>query len=187
MPAVSSFMVPLGSPAPDFALQSIEQTTVRKQDFADAPALLVMFLSNHCPYVRHLERELGEALAAYPHLGVVAICSNDTVNYPDDAAARLREQRARAGWNFPYLIDETQQVAKDYRAACTPDFFLYDREHRLAYRGAFDHSTPGNGKPVTGELLRAAIDAVLAGEKPAEPQQPSLGCSIKWRPGNEPA
>jgi peroxiredoxin len=184
--AVSSFMVPLGTPAPDFALQSLDGTTVRRDDFADAPALLVMFLSNHCPYVRHLEAELGRLLDAYPHLGVVGICSNDTDNYPDDAAKYLREQRARAGWNFPYLVDESQQVAKDYRAACTPDFFLYGRDGKLAYRGAFDWSTPGNGKPVTGELLRAALDAVLAGNAVPEPHQPSVGCSIKWRPDNEP-
>ncbi len=185
--AVSSFMVPLGATAPDFTLPSIEQTTVSRSQFKDAPALLVMFLSNHCPYVRHLETALGELIDDHPQLGVVAICSNDTENYPDDAAPQLREQRARAGWNFPYLIDETQQVAREYRAACTPDFFLYDRDGQLVYRGAFDHSTPGNGKPVTGELLRAAIASALAGEAAPEPQQPSVGCSIKWRPGNEPS
>ena len=184
--AVSSFMVPLGTPAPDFALPCLDGTTIRRDDFADAPALLVMFLSNHCPYVRHIETALGALIREYPQLGAVAICSNDTENYPDDAAPYLREQRARAGFTFPYLIDESQQVAKDYRAACTPDFFLYDRNGALAYRGAFDYSTPGNGKPVTGELLRAAIDNVLAGKPVPEPHKPSLGCSIKWRPGNEP-
>ncbi|MGH3656308.1 MAG: thioredoxin family protein [Micromonosporaceae bacterium] len=184
--AASSFMVPLGSPVPEFALPSLDGTTISRGNFADAPALLVMFLSNHCPYVRHLEAELGKLLDGYPQLGTVAICSNDTANYPDDAAKYLREQRARAGFTFPYLLDEDQLVAKDFRAACTPDFFLYDREEKLAYRGAFDYSTPGNDKPVTGELLRSAIDAVLAGEPVAEPHQPSVGCSIKWRPGNEP-
>ncbi|HEX6074516.1 MAG TPA: thioredoxin family protein [Micromonosporaceae bacterium] len=184
--AVSSFMVPLRSPVPDFALESVEGTTIRRDDFADAPALLVMFLSNHCPYVRHLEAALGKLLAGYPQLGVVGICSNDTENYPEDAPQHMREQRARANWNFPYLFDPTQQVAKDFRAACTPDFFLYDRAGTLAYRGAFDESTPGNRNPVTGHLLRDAIEAVLAGQPVPEPHRPSLGCSIKWRPGNEP-
>lgn len=184
--AVSSFMVPLGSPVPDFALQALEGATIRRADFADAPGLLVMFLSNHCPYVRHLEASLGKLLDAYPQLGVVGVCSNDIENYPDDAPQYLREQRARAGWNFPYLLDTDQQVAKDFRAACTPDFFLYDRRGELAYRGAFDESTPGNGNPVTGDLLRAAMDAVLADRPVPEPHRPSLGCSIKWRLGNEP-
>lgn len=185
--AVSSFMVPLGSKVPDFALPSLDGPTIGRGDFADAPALLVIFLSNHCPYVRHLESGLGELIAAYPQIGVVGICSNDTENYPDDAARYLREQRARAGWNFPYLVDESQQAAKDFRAACTPDFFLYGSDGTLAYRGAFDYSRPGNDKPLTGELLRHAIDTVLAGGSVPEPHQPSVGCSIKWRPGNEPA
>ncbi|MGH3738915.1 MAG: thioredoxin family protein [Micromonosporaceae bacterium] len=185
--AVSSFMVPLGSEVPDFALPSLDGPTIALSDFADAPALLVIFLSNHCPYVRHLETGLGAALEDYPQIGVVGICSNDTVNYPDDAAKYLREQRARAGWNFPYLIDESQRTAKDFRAACTPDFFLYDGQGRLAYRGAFDHSRPGNDQPVTGELLRSAFDTVLGGGSVPEPHQPSVGCSIKWRPGNEPS
>jgi peroxiredoxin len=184
--AVSSFMVPLGTPAPDFALESLEGTTIRRADFADAPALLVMFLSNHCPYVRHIEAALGKLLAAYPQLGVVGICSNDIENYPDDAPAHMREQRTRANWNFPYLFDATQQVAKEFRAACTPDFFLYDRHGKLAYRGAFDESTPGNQNPVTGHLLQLAIEAALAGHPVSEPHRPSLGCSIKWRPGNDP-
>ncbi len=182
-----SVMVPLGTSAPDFALRSIDDTTVRLDDFADAPALLVTFLSNHCPYVRHIELEFGKLIAEFPDLAVVGICSNDTENYPDDAPAYLREQRARAGWSFPYLVDSTQEVARAYQAACTPDFFLYDRERKLAYRGAFDYSTPGNGKPVTGELLHTAITRVLAGQPVPLPHRPSLGCSIKWRPGNEPA
>ncbi|HEU4424741.1 MAG TPA: thioredoxin family protein [Pilimelia sp.] len=179
--AVTSLMVPLGTPAPDFALTDVNGKPVRRDDFAAAPALLVAFLCNHCPYVRHIEGELGKLLAGYPELAVVGICTNDADAYPDDAPARLAEQAARAGWAFPYLVDADQQVGRAYNAACTPDFFLYDRERRLAYRGAFDDSTPGNRKPVTGEHLRAAIDLVLAGKPVPEPHQPSMGCSIKWR------
>lgn len=183
----SSFMVPLGTPAPDFALPATDGTLVRRDDLADKPALLAIFACNHCPYVRHVEAELGKLLGGYHDLAVVAICSNDATSYPDDAAPKLREQQARAGWGFPYLVDETQHVARAYHAACTPDFFLYDGERKLAYRGAFDDSTPGNNKPVTGALLREALDLVLAGQPVPEPQKPSVGCSIKWRPGNEPA
>ncbi len=179
--AVSSLMVPLGTPAPDFALPDLTGTTVRRDDLAGAPALLVAFLCNHCPYVRHVERELGKLVSEYPTLAVVGICTNDAEAYPEDAPDRLAEQAQRAGWSFPYLIDDAQEVGRAYNAACTPDFFLYDGQRRLAYRGAFDESTPGNRKPVTGELLRAAIDHVLAGEPVPEPHQPSMGCSIKWR------
>jgi len=174
-------MVPLGTPAPDFALPDLTGTTVRRDDLAGAPALLVAFLCNHCPYVRHVERELGKLVSEYPTLAVVGICTNDAEAYPEDAPDRLAEQAQRAGWSFPYLIDDAQEVGRAYNAACTPDFFLYDGQRRLAYRGAFDESTPGNRKPVTGELLRAAIDHVLAGEPVPEPHQPSMGCSIKWR------
>ena len=184
--AVSSFMVPLGTPAPDFELRSVDGATVRRDDLAGSPALLVAFLCNHCPYVRHLETDLGRVLGGYQDLAAVGICTNDASAYPDDAPPRLREQQARAGWRFPYLLDDTQDVAKAYRAACTPDFFLYDRDHRLAYRGAFDHSTPGNRKPVTGELLANALDLVLDGQPVPEPHHPSMGCSIKWRRGHEP-
>ncbi len=168
-------------PAPDFALPDLTGTTVRRDDLAGAPALLVAFLCNHCPYVRHVERELGKLVSEYPTLAVVGICTNDAEAYPEDAPDRLAEQAQRAGWSFPYLIDDAQEVGRAYNAACTPDFFLYDGQRRLAYRGAFDESTPGNRKPVTGELLRAAIDHVLAGEPVPEPHQPSMGCSIKWR------
>jgi len=174
-------MVPLGTPAPDFALPDLTGTTVRRDDLAGAPALLVAFLCNHCPYVRHVERELGKLVSEYPTLAVAGICTNDAEAYPEDAPDRLAEQAQRAGWSFPYLIDDAQEVGRAYNAACTPDFFLYDGQRRLAYRGAFDESTPGNRKPVTGELLRAAIDHVLAGEPVPEPHQPSMGCSIKWR------
>jgi peroxiredoxin len=179
--AVSSSMVPLGSPAPDFALPDLTGAVVRRDDLADAPALLVVFLCNHCPYVKHVEAGLGALLAERPELAVVGICTNDTESYPDDSPDHLAEQAKRAGWNFPYLIDQTQDVGRAYQAACTPDFFLYDAKRELAFRGAMDGSTPGNGVPVTGELLREAIDLVLAGQPVPEPHRPSMGCSIKWR------
>jgi peroxiredoxin len=179
--AVSSQMVPLGTPAPDFALPDLTGHTVRRDDLADAPALLVAFLCNHCPYVRHIENELGRLLAKQPSLAVVGICSNDAEAYPDDRPGRLAEQAERAGWTFPYLVDEDQSIGRAYRAACTPDFFLYDAQRRLAYRGAFDESTPGNRKPVTGDLLSAAVSHVLDGAPVPEPHLPSMGCSIKWR------
>lgn len=187
--AISSFMVPLGTPAPDFALPSLDGRTVSLTDFGDAPALLVLFLSNHCPYVRRIESGLGAVLAEYGRRGVaaVAICSNDAERYPDDDAAHLREQARRAGFGFPYLIDADQKVAKAFKAACTPDLFLYDARRRLAYRGQFDAARPGNELPSDGAVLRAAMDLVLDGEPVPEPHIASLGCGIKWRPGNEPA
>ena len=186
--AVQSFMVPLGTPLPEFSLPSTEGAQVGSADFTCAPAVLVMFLSNHCPYVRHLERELGQVVdeCSRRDVAAVAICSNDTSTHPDDAAAGLAEQARRAGFGFPYLVDESQQVATSFRAACTPDFFLYDRAGRLAYRGEFDEARPGSTVPVTGRTLRAALDAVLAGEPVPEPHPTSMGCGIKWRPGNEP-
>jgi peroxiredoxin len=179
--AVSSFMVALGTPAPDFALADTGGRTVRRDDLADAPALLVAFLCNHCPYVRHIEKELGALLAGYPDLAAVGVCTNDADAYRDDRPERLAAQAARSGWAFPYLIDADQAVGRAYNAACTPDFFLYNAERELVYRGAFDESTPGNRKPVTGELLRAAIEQALAGKPVPEPHRPSMGCSIKWR------
>lgn len=181
-------MVPVGTPMPEFSLPSLDGTHVASADLTGAPALLVMFLSNHCPYVRHIEAALGSVVAEYAGRGVtaVAICSNDTSTHPDDGAAGLAEQVQRAGLDFPYLVDETQQVAREFRAACTPDFFLYDDAGRLAYRGEFDESRPRNDAPVTGKSLRAAMDRVLAGEAVPEPHTPSMGCGIKWKPGNEP-
>ncbi|WP_328681854.1 thioredoxin family protein [Streptomyces sp. NBC_00322] len=179
--AVLSQMVPLGTPAPDFTLPDLAGQAVRRDDFATAPGLLVAFLCNHCPYVRHVEAGLGRLLARYPKLAVVGVCANDADAYPDDRPERLAEQVGRAGWTFPYLVDADQTVARAYQAACTPDFFLYDAQRRLAYRGAMDQSTPGSGKPVTGELLDAAITHVLAGDPVPEPHRPSMGCSIKWR------
>jgi thiol-disulfide isomerase/thioredoxin len=186
--AVSSFTVPLGTPAPPFALPSLDGQIVTSDGLAPDRPLLVMFLSNHCPYVRHIERELGSLVAEYaPDVAAVAICSNDTKNYPEDGLNGLTEQAQRAGFTFRYLLDDTQQVALAYRAACTPDFFLYDAERRLAYRGEFDESRPRSGVPVTGKALRTALDLVLAGAPVPEPQAPSVGCSIKWKPGNEPS
>jgi peroxiredoxin len=186
--AANSFMVPLGSPAPDFHLTAIHGGSVSLADLKDSPAILVAFLSNHCPYVRRIEHGLSSLATDYgPRLSMVAICSNDSVNYPDDDPTHLAEQAARAGFPFPYLLDETQETAKAYRAACTPDFFLYDALFRLAYRGEFDDARPGNSVPVTGSSLRAAIDALLTGDPVSEEQHPSLGCGIKWKPGNAPA
>ncbi|MDH2428253.1 thioredoxin family protein [Sphaerisporangium sp. TRM90804] len=184
--AVTSLMVPLGTPAPDFDLPSIDGGRVALSDLKSTPATLVVFLSNHCPYVRRIEQGIG-ALASDYHdrLTTLAICSNDVVRYPDDDRPALVAQAERAGFAFPYLVDETQRVAKEYKAACTPDFFLYDADRRLAYRGEFDDARPSNRVPVTGASLRAAIDAVLAGQPVPGPQNPSLGCSIKWKPGNE--
>ncbi len=187
MPPVNSQLVPPGAPLPEFVLPDVAGATVKSTDFG-GPALLVAFLSNHCPFVRHIERRLAEVTGelAGRGLAVVGIASNDTDIKPDDDVAGLHEQVDRAGFAFPYLVDAAQQTAKDFNAACTPDFFLYGVDRRLAYRGAFDGACPGNGIPVTGELLAAAVDLVLAGRPVPEPHVPSLGCGIKWSPGNEP-
>lgn len=186
--AVSSFMVPLGTPAPPFALPSLDGQIVSSDSMINGRPLLVMFLSNHCPYVRHIECQLGALVSEYAgDVGAVAICSNDIDRYPDDGPAGLTDQAHRAGFAFPYLLDDSQQVALAYRAACTPDFFLYDADGKLAYRGEFDESRPRNDAPVTGQALRAAVEAVLAGKPVEQEQMPSLGCGIKWKPGNEPA
>ena len=187
--AVNSLMVELGTPAPDFSLPSVTTgQDVTLASFAEAPALLVVFMSNHCPYVRHVESGFASFVSAYQERGlaVVAIGANDIVDYPADAPEHLVEQIRRAGFTFPYLYDESQAVALAYRAACTPDFFLYDSARRLAYRGQFDDSRPKSTVEVTGASLRAAVDSVLKGEAVPEPHYPSIGCSIKWRPGNEP-
>jgi peroxiredoxin len=177
--AVESVMVPLGTPAPDFALADLSGSVVRRDDLVGP--LLVAFLCNHCPYVRHIEGRLGDVLASAVGLSAVGVCTNDAEAYPDDSPEHLAEQARRAGWTFPYLVDAEQTVGQAFAAACTPDFFLYDRSGRLAYRGAFDDSTPGNGRPVTGALLADAIARVLADEPVPEPHRPSMGCSIKWR------
>ena len=189
MARTPSTMLELGTPAPPFALVDTTGDTVAIDDFADAPALLVMFICNHCPFVKHVRDELARLGRDYAARGVavVAISSNDPELYPADSPEMMKQEKAEAGYTFPYLFDATQEVAAAYRAACTPDFYLFDGERRLVYRGQLDDSRPGNGVPVTGSDLRAALDAVLGGEAPSPEQKPSLGCNIKWRPGNEPA
>lgn len=186
--AIASFMVPLGTPAPDFSLPALDGSTVALADFEKAPALLVAFLCNHCPYVKHIESALGPLLAELgaEGLATVGVCSNDLVKYPQDGPDGMREQADRAGFTFPYLLDEDQSVARAYRAACTPDFFLHGPERTLTWRGQFDGSRPNSGVPLTGETLRAAVGHTLAGRPVPEPHAPSLGCGIKWKPGNEP-
>jgi peroxiredoxin len=186
--SVESQMLPLGIEAPDFALPDVVTgDTVKLADVADA-ALLVMFICRHCPYVRHVRAGIAQLRRDYVDTGlaIVAISANDPETYPEDAPASLAEEAREAGYTFPYLFDETQEVAKAYHAACTPDFFLFGGDRRLVYRGQFDDSRPGSGRPVTGADLRAAIDATLAGRSVTEDQVPSVGCSIKWRAGNEP-
>ncbi|MFC4337635.1 thioredoxin family protein [Salininema proteolyticum] len=179
MAATPSSMVELGTPAPDFALPDLNGQERTLADFTGR-ALLVAFTCNHCPFVKHVEEVFGRVVSGVEGLDVVAICSNDAVDVPDDGPEGLADQAKRAGWDFPYLIDASQETAKAYHAACTPDFFLYDADRKLAYRGQFDDSRPGNDVPVTGNDLSAAIDAVLNGEVP-EDQKPSIGCNIKWK------
>jgi peroxiredoxin len=188
MALTPSTMLPLGTTAPDFQLPDTNGKLVSPADFKDKAALLVVFMCNHCPYVIHIRAGLAQLASdhASKHVGMVGINSNDAKNYPDDSPARMKDEVKSAGYIFPYLYDASQAVAKSYRAACTPDFFLFDRGRRLVYRGQFDASRPGNGIPVTGKDLRAAIDAVLAGKTTSEFQAPSIGCNIKWKPGNEP-
>ncbi|MCX8114683.1 MAG: thioredoxin family protein [Burkholderiaceae bacterium] len=185
-----SRMVALGSPAPDFALPDVVTgRTVRLADFASAPALLVAFICNHCPYVKHVRAGFVAFAREYQPKGlaVVAISANDPAAYPEDAPEAMAREAKNAGFTFPYLYDETQAVARAYEAICTPDFFLFDRGRKLVYRGRFDASRPGSNVPVTGADLRAAVDALLAGRPVPAEQHPSMGCSIKWKPGNEPA
>jgi peroxiredoxin len=188
MVKTASTMLPLGKPAPDFSLPNTEGKTVSLGDFADAPALLIIFMCNHCPYVKHVADPLAKLAKEYQDRGVavVGINSNDARGFPEDSPEQMAAEVQRRGYTFPYLYDETQQVAKSYRAACTPDFYLFDKDRKLVYRGQMDSSRPQSGIEVTGEDLRAALDAVLAGEPVPEQQKPSLGCNIKWKPGNEP-
>lgn len=183
-----STMLPLGTPAPEFRLPATDGRWVTLADFRDAPALVVAFLCNHCPYVMHIRAALAQFSREAQGRGVavVGINANDATSYPADSPSRMVAEARDAGYSFPYLYDETQAVAKVYRAACTPDFFVFGRTRQLVYRGQFDASRPGNGVPVTGADLRAAVDAVLEGTPVAAAQKPSLGCNIKWRPGNEP-
>jgi peroxiredoxin len=204
MALTPSTMLPLGTTAPDFQLPDTNGKTVSLADFKTTPALVVIFMCNHCPYVIHIRAGLAQLANDYAakNVAIVGINSNDAKNYPDDSPAKMKTEVEKAGYIFPYLYDETQAVAKNYRAACTPDFFLFNKiyEHfkqpdgsitpfnryLLVYRGQFDSSRPGNGIPVTGKDLRAALDAVLAGKTISEFQAPSIGCNIKWKAGNEP-
>ena len=189
MALTPSTMMPLGTSAPAFELpDTISGRTVRLQDYAGKRALLVIFLCNHCPYVIHVREGLTALGRDYEKkdVGIVAISANDPATHPDDAPQKLGSESKRLGYRFPVLFDESQDVAKAYRAACTPDFFLFDQKHALVYRGQLDGSRPGNSVPVTGSDLRAALDAVLAGKPVANDQKASLGCNIKWRAGNEP-
>ncbi len=188
MARTPSTMLPLGTQAPDFSLLNVDSRTVSLGDFKDAPALLVMFICNHCPYVKHVADHLAQLGREYMERGaaIVAINSNDVAAHPADSPEQMVAEAEERGYLFPYLYDETQEVAKAYHAACTPDFFLFDANQKLVYRGQLDSSRPESGIPVTGADLRAALDAVLEGKKPAEEQKASLGCNIKWAPGNEP-
>jgi peroxiredoxin len=182
-------MLPLGTAAPRFALPDVVSgKTISLSDFKKCPALLVMFICNHCPYVKHVQAGMMQMAKDFQGrgVGVVAISANDAANYPEDGPEKMKEEALRARYTFPYLYDETQSIARVYRAACTPDFFLFDAKLHLVYRGQMDDARRANNLPVTGKSLRDAVDAVLMG-KPASPDQiPSLGCNIKWKPGQEP-
>jgi peroxiredoxin len=189
MAATESTMLELGTQAPDFDLADPDGKRHSLADFAEAKGLLVMFICNHCPFVIHIREELARLTREVASEGVAAvgIMSNDIAKYPADAPPKMKEEAQRAGYGFPYLLDETQEVAKAYKAACTPDFYLFDEDRELVYRGQLDDSRPSNGKPVNGADLRAAIRALLAGEALATEQRPSIGCNIKWKPGNAPS
>jgi len=186
MAMTPSTMLALGTPAPAFNLPDTHGKTVSLSEFRGRP-LLVMFLCNHCPFVKHVNAELVKLARDYgSRVGILAISSNDVANYPDDSPEKMKSEAARLGYPFPYLYDESQAVAKAYRAACTPDFFLFDAAHTLVYRGQLDDSRPGNGLPVTGKDLRAALDAILAGKAVSDHQRASIGCNIKWKAGQAP-
>ena len=189
MALTPSTMLELGTRAPDFVLKNtLDGRSVSLRDFEVDPAILIMFICNHCPYVQHVRPELGRLADDYGPRGlaVAAINSNSLETHPQDGPDSMKELAIAEGWDFPFLFDETQAVARRYKAACTPDFFLFDLDRKLVYRGQLDDSRPGNGIPVTGADLRAAIEAVLAGRPVAADQKPSLGCNIKWAPGEEP-
>ena len=189
MALTPSTMLPLGTPAPGFSLIDVVSGQKKSlSDFSKKKGLLVMFLCRHCPYVQHVKKELARLGKDYAarDVALVAISSNDARNYPDDRPEKLKEMAEEEGFNFPFLYDETQEVAKAYTAACTPDFFLFGPDRKLVYRGELDDSRPGNYKPLTGKELRKALDALLADRKIPAEQKPSLGCNIKWKSGNEP-
>ena len=189
MVMTASTMLPLGTPAPDFSLPNVGGRTISLSDFADNKGLLVIFMCNHCPFVKHLRSALAEFGREYQAkgLGIVGISSNDVSTHPDDSPEKMVEEAQDAGYTFPYLYDESQDIAKAYHAACTPDFFLFDGNCKLVYRGQFDDSRPDSGIPVTGADLRAACDAVLAGGAVPAEQKPSIGCNIKWKAESAPA
>src|SRR6266700_3330917 len=189
MSLTPSTMLPLGTTAVDFRLPDVVSgKTYSLKDFANKKALLVMFICQHCPYIQHIKKELAKLGRDYAQkdIGILAISSNDADNYPDDSPKELAKFAKAEGFSFPLLYDESQDGAKAYTAACTPDLFLFSKERMLVYRGQLDDSRPGNNKPVTGKDLRAAIDAVLADESVSQEQRPATGCNIKWKPGNEP-
>lgn len=188
MVMTASTMLALGTAAPDFSLPDIDGKTVSVTDFKEAPALLVIFMCNHCPFVKYVLSGLVELIKEYQAKGVavVGINSNDVESFPEDRPEMMAKVAKQAGFTFAYLYDETQEAAKAYRAACTPDFFLFDRERTLVYRGQMDDSRPGNDIPVTGADLRDALDSVLEGKQVSDEQKPSIGCNIKWKQGNEP-
>ena len=183
-----STMLELGTRAPDFTLPDAYGNPVALAEFAGAPATVVVFMCNHCPYVKHMKTALAEFAHEYAtrEVAVIGINANDAETHPEDSREAMVRDIAEFGYAFPYLIDASQEVAKAYRAACTPDFYIFDAELRLVYRGQFDNSRPESDAPVTGRDLRAAVDTVLAGQAPAGEQKPSIGCNIKWKPGNEP-
>ncbi len=188
MAGVSSTMLELGTAAPDFSLPDTTGQLVSLADYKQAPATLVVFMCNHCPYVKHIANQFAEFAREYQAKGVavVGVNANDVSTHPDDSPGKMAEAAKKIGYTFPYVYDETQEVAKSYRAACTPDFFLFDKDHKLAYRGQFDGSRPGNKVAVTGEDLRMALDAVLQDQPVPTEQKASMGCNIKWKAGNEP-
>ncbi len=189
MVLTASTMLPLGTKAPDFQLPDVVSGgTISLSTFTAKKAILVMFICRHCPFIKHTQEELAQIGKDYlqSDLGIVAISSNDASKYPDDAPNSLKMMATELGFKFPLCYDETQETAKVYTAACTPDFFLFDDQYNLSYRGQLDDSRPSNGKAVTGKDLRTAIDTVLAGKSLTEEQKPSIGCNIKWKPGNEP-
>jgi peroxiredoxin len=188
MALTPSTMLALGTLAPGFRLPDTDGKTVSLDDFKNAPALLVIFMCNHCPYVKHVRHDLARLCKEYQSKGVavVGINSNDASTHPDDSPALMAKEKETIGYTFPYLYDETQQVALAYQAACTPDFYVFDKNRKLVYRGQMDASRPGNSVAVTGKDLRSALDAVLAGAPVSDDQHPSMGCNIKWKRGNEP-
>ena len=189
MALIHSIMLPLGTAAPDFSLSDpATDEMVSLADFEDKKALLVTFICNHCPFVKHVADSFAALASEYQAkgVGVVAVMSNDVANFPDDGPDKMAQEKASRSYSFPYLYDETQEVAKSFRATCTPDYFIFDADQKLVYRGQMDGSRPDNGIPVSGQDLRAALDALIDGRPAPVAQTPSIGCNIKWKPDNEP-